>query len=711
MSYLHSNPLRLRDAIICALLASAPVQAQTARSDTDAGEDPRKLEEILVIGRPIQTTARISDPATGGDAAADVAMLLRRVPGGNLNSNGALSGQAQYRGLSSLRLSVAIDGQQMVVGGPNFMDPPLHYVPKPLLEGIEVVRGVAPVSSGNGLGGAVRATTKSSDFGDGDRFEPQVDVLSSFRTADEGVAVGGLVGAGNARHRVHILGSFEDGNDFEFDDGVALGTRFQRSVIGGGYGFRDPDFGEISLDYRFHDTDPTGTPALPLDIQKFNTHMGKARYEGEIAGQPVRAEVNVTDVVHIMNNFTIRTAPDNPGRFRRLPAEASKVGFDLDTDFDAWGGLLNVGVEGSYESHSLEITNPNNANFFIRNFNDARIDRTSVFAEWQGKLTTDTEAIAGVRYSHVATEAGDAFAAEMLPPPVRLLADRFNAQDRDKSDDLVDATVNIDHAVNEELSLQIGMGRKTRAPYYVERYAWLPLEVTAGLADGNNHIGDVDLDPEASWVVDLGADWRSDAFYISPSIFWRRVDDYIQGTPFDDTPGVINSPTEMVSAVNGDPTPLQYTNVDARLYGVDAAFGVRLAPKLQFDATVSYVRGERRDIDDDLYRIAPANGVLTLTWKEDSWQVSAEGRLVAEQSKVSVTNDETPTDGYGTLGLFGEWRVMEGIRLVGGVENLLNAEALDHLAGFNRVRDSDVAVGERLPSRGRNGFVRLQLKY
>ncbi len=701
----------LRGAAVFTLLAGAPARAQTAQPDTDPGPGSSGLEEILVIGRPIQTTARISDPATGGDAAADVAMLLRRVPGGNLNSNGALSGQAQYRGLSSVRLSVAVDGQQMVVGGPNFMDPPLHYVPKPLLEGIEVVRGVAPVSAGVGLGGAVKATTKSSEFGDSDAFDLQLDALGSFRTADEGVAVGGLAGAGNDRHRVHILGSFEDGNDFEFDDGVVRGTRFRRSVVGAGYGFRDPELGEISLDYRFQDTGPTGTPALPLDILKFNTHMGTARYEGEIAGLPVRAEFSASDVVHEMSNFTVRKPPANPAQFRRLPAEASKVGFKTEADIALARGMLTVGVDGSYETHSLEITNPNNPNFFIRNFNNARIDRTSVLAEWQGRLATDTEAIVGIRYSHVATDANDVFAAPMLPPPVRLLADNFNAQDRDRSDDLVDATINLNHRLTDSLGLQIGLGRKTRAPYYVERYAWLPLEITAGLADGNNHIGDVNLDPETSWVVDIGADWRNDHVYFSPSVFWRRVNDYIQGTPFDDTPGLINSPVEMVSAVNGDTTPLQYTNVDARLYGVDAALGFRLSEALQFDAVVSYVRGERRDIDDDLFRIAPANAVLTLTWEEETWQVSVEGRAVAEQSKVSVTNDEIPTDGYGTLGLFGEWRFMEGIRLLGGIENLLDAEALDHLAGFNRVRESDVALGARLPSRGRNGFLRLQVRY
>ena len=46
-----------------------------------------------------------------------------------------------------------------------------------------------------------------------------------------------------------------------------------------------------------------------------------------------------------------------------------------------------------------------------------------------------------------------------------------------------------------------------------------------------------------------------------------------------------------------------------------------------------------------------------------------------------------------------------------GVENILNNTARDHLTGINRVADSDVGVGERLPSPGRNFFASLQYRY
>ena len=51
-----------------------------------------------------------------------------------------------------------VDNQRFASGGPNLMDPPLHYAPTPLIESIEIDRGAA---EDGGLGGAL-ATIESS---------------------------------------------------------------------------------------------------------------------------------------------------------------------------------------------------------------------------------------------------------------------------------------------------------------------------------------------------------------------------------------------------------------------------------------------------------------------------------------------------------------------------------------------------------------------
>ena len=83
-----------------------------------------------------------------------------------LIDNGGLSGQVQYRGLFGDRVLIRINGQRFHGGGPNAMDPPLHYAPMPLIGSVEVDRGISPVRNGPGLAGGVNARLKQVDFGE-----------------------------------------------------------------------------------------------------------------------------------------------------------------------------------------------------------------------------------------------------------------------------------------------------------------------------------------------------------------------------------------------------------------------------------------------------------------------------------------------------------------------------------------------------------------
>ena len=161
--------------------------------------------------------------------------------------------------------------------------------------------------------------------------------------------------------------------------------------------------------------------------------------------------------------------------------------------------------------------------------------------------------------------------------------------------------------------------------------------------------------------------------------------------------------------MNGDATPLQWTNVDARLYGFDMDAGYDLPGPLRIDGVVSYVRGKRRDIDDNLYRISPPSVTVDLTWEEPVWSATLETRAVTRQGDVSATNSEVETPGYVVLSVFGDWQVKEGVRLSAGLENLLDHVYRDQLSGYNRNGFGDVAVGTRLPGAGRGAFIRLSV--
>lgn len=639
-------------------------------------------------------------PLTGADAAG----LVARLPGVALIDNGSISGQVQYRGLFGARAPVTIDGVRTLSGGPNLMDPPLQGAPLPLIARIEVDRGVAPVSEGPGLGGGTDVVLRRIDFTGSHDWTPSAEGLVAVRSVDGSHAVGGIAGGAAEGRRFELLFSREEGGDIAFSGGQIPNSHHDRTFYGLGGGLASGNHA-FDLSLRRIEVGETGNAPFAMDIDYVEHDVASLSYAGSFDDVTVDLHLGWNGVSHGMDNFSQRSNSD-PMRHRYTRAEADGMSFEAEFGLPALGGTLNAGGDIDRSNHDVLITNPNNAAFSVTSLPDVRVKRLGVFAEWTGVIAGVNSEL-GIRADRHLDAAGAAMLGAALPAGPRMLANAFNAADRDIEETTVDGVARFWRDAGEALTWRLTVSRKTRAPGYVERFAWLPTEASGGLADGNVYVGDLHLQSEVSWSIEAGFDYRADDFYVRPTIFSRRVDDFIQGVPYDATPGVIDSPVEMVAAMNGDPTPLRFANVAAGFHGIDADFGWRLSPSLSIDGVASLVRGERRDIDDALYRMSPARLLLDLTYERADWSVSLEGQFVADQTRVSRTNDELPTEGYAVFGANLDWYARDNVLVTVGVENILDADYERHLAGYNRVAGSDVAVGDRLPGSGRGVYARI----
>ncbi|MBL1140839.1 MAG: TonB-dependent receptor [Proteobacteria bacterium] len=650
---------------------------------------------------------------------SDTSALMSKVPGGSFNDNGPLSGQTQYRGMFGTRMNVRVDGMYLNSGGPNWMDPPLHYLPSTLLDSMEVSRGIAPVSSGTGIGGYVKANTKTSKFTSNDEFEFHGDIEASVHSVDDGYNLGGLLGYSNDTHRFHLLGARDEASDIDFGEGEINGTKHERDNYGLGYGYRRGQH-ELALNFRHQDTGRSGNPSLPLDIVFLDTELFNAKYNTQWNNVKIETSINYTDVGHQMDNFTLRPAPDffTPGGTtdrRLVNATSDSIVYSLKGSLPLARGNLSVGFDTSFNQHDSTVLDPDQASFFVTNFNNVQNDSYSFFAETTQQLTQRTGIELGVRYTRVEMDADDV-SAIVTPAgtagPTAALSTAFNTSDRSQEDNNVDWVAELNFEANDHLTVELGLARKTRSPYYVERYMWIPLEVNAGLGDSNGYIGDVNLDPEVSHQIELGLDWHHHHYYVAPRVYYRSVDDYIQGT------ASTNAAAITVATLNSETTPLVFTNVDAEFYGADANWGYSFNERWHLDGVISYVRGKRRDIDDNLYRIAPLNSTIALTHERSSWSATVEGVFVAEQHDISDTivtsesrsnNDSTP--GYILMNISGKWKPTYDITINAGVSNLLDKNYTNHLSGFNRNSGGAVPVGSRLPGQGRNVFATLSYEW
>ena len=680
--------------------------ALTAATPAFAADGDEQSADTIVVTAPRLTATEAATEAdeelsTGPDGAAFIA----RQPGAAVVANGALSGQVQMRGLFGERILLRINGQRFATGGPNAMDPAMHYAPMMLIDRIEIARGISPVRDGPGLGGGVNTILKHARFGDGSSLSPQIDLTSQYRSVDDSVAIGGLVALASDSLRLGVIGSYEAGDDIRFPGGRIGSTSFHRTVYGVQAGFRAGP-GEFSLEYRRQDTGRSGNPPFAMDIVYFHTDFARAGFEGDL-NDDLRLEVhaNYTGVSHRMNNYELRPAPI-VAMTRQSDTYADTMAADASLRFGSADRHIRVGADFELIDKGYVLYNPLSPAFFIHPLDRASSDRVGGFVEWRSGFGA-IESELGLRIDrHGASTGPSRFGPGVPAGPVNL-ANAFALADRNWSGTSVDASLRL-WAEMEAFTPRLTLAHKTRAPSLIERYSWLPTEASGGLADGNIYVGDVNLKIEKAWIAELGVDWQGDTAYARPVIYYRRINDFIQGVPFDATPGILNTPVEIVSNGSGDPTPLRFANTDARIWGADIAFGAKIAGPLRIDGVASYVRAERTDIADNLYRMAPANGRLAVSWEENRWSISVEGQFIARQNHVSATNTEVPSAGYVLANISGYWLIRDGVRLDLGIENLFDTYYLEHLAGYNRITGSDVPLGSRLPGAGRSAFARIR---
>ena len=646
-------------------------------------------------------------------ASTDIGALIKRLPGANVNTNGVVTSIAQYRGLFGNRVNVVLDGFGQREAGPNSMDSPLSYIPASRTDQVSVYRGIAPVRTGiETIGGTISATSKKLDFGLTDEAEIKGSANAAYASNGNTRQLNLTTAVTNQNHRLQLTGSSDRGDNQKFDGGVIRTSEHDRDTIGLNYGYQDSGKA-FDINVEHFDMGDTGTVALPMDILYFRGENIKGSFTDHLSnGDSYTLKLHHQNVEHEMDNFSHRAnGLSAANRARMVFAEVQAEGLGLHYQHQNW----LFGVDLDQAEHNATISNPNNAAFSIDNFNDAERDRYSVFAEWKGTVSQGWNVETGLRYSRVEMDTGDANVSG-VPAGLQTLNTDFNNADRSKDENLVDIFANFTHELSQELDIEVGFARKTRAPSYQERYLWAPLQSTGGLADGRRYVGNIDLDQEVAYQYELGLDWHTHKFAFSPRIFYHHINDYIQGVQGEASAmqqGVANF---IDTTVFGLPAPrpelLKFTNVDAKLHGIDANWSAALSQNWQLAGTISYVRGKRRDTSDDLYRIAPLNAITSLTYVQPTWQVSVETETVSRQNKVSDENNEQKTGGYALFNVSGQYQVTPAVTMLAGVNNLFDRYYVNHLGGTNRAAGNpDLATGDRVPGLGRSAYVNVNVDF
>lgn len=680
---------------VVAVLAALTLQAEATSADVSAdeanGDSENVLDEVVVVGHLRNQVAAIANVAE--EPLLDTAMVLERLPGAAANTNGRITGIAQYRGMYGDRVAVIVDGAELIGGGPNAMDSPLSYASPMITEELTLERGIPGVASApESIGGRISANLARGRFA-GSAY-PELSGMLGTRYSGNGnlTMTAGRLTLANDTHKGSVVAESDRSEGVDTPAGRILPSRVQRDRFDLSYAYSG-----ATTKARFFagglDTEDTGTPALAMDIRSIDTVIAGASLETQLTPRfTIDATLGANDVEHGMDNFSLRPAPASPMAYRENQTEGSGFTFQLAGSTELGNVSLRAGIDTRRASHESRITNPNNPAFLIRNFDDLDRDVDGAFAVVSRESRSSLWEL-GLRYKRVSMATG-AVAAEGLPAMMAMQADRlsaaFNAAERSRRFSDVDAVIKYRYMLSPNLSASIDAGSKTRAPSYQELYLWLPLAATGGLADGRSYIGDLALSAERSNEIVLGLHWSGSRLKFSPQVFYRDVADYIQGVP------ATNMSANMLATMMTGQGALQFSNVEAEIYGYDLEWRYESSERTTLDGSVSYTRGRRTDAADNLYRLSPLSAKLAINFADRDWSMRTEFAVYDSQHRVSAYNQESTSAGYALLNGMLAWNATEHLKLELQVENIFDRRYQGHLAGVNRVSNADIPVGERL---------------
>jgi len=733
------------------ILQTVPVAALFITLSCPAhAEKVEELSEITVsgvqeepvgpsIGASRMNDTRLSDQKSG---TSDSAQLLQDIPGVSLYGAGGISSLPAIHGLADDRLSIQVDGVDLVSACPNHMNSALSYIDPNQVAEVTVYAGITPVSAGgDSIGGSIQVKSPPPVFAtEEEKYRVSGQAGSFYRS--NGTAFGYNFAATAANTWLNLSYRETSSRSDNYKAGgafkpVAKGSETGRiipadEVASSAYkGATNREVGialrhggqTLQLNLSRQLVGFEGYPNQRMDMTGNDNYLLNLRYLGKYEWGDLEGRVSYQETRHRMDmgpdRFSYGTGM--PMLTRAKTKGAALQGSIILTDNDT----LRVGAE--YQNYILydwwpPVGGSMGPNDFW-NIDYGRRNRFDAYLEWETRWNTAWTSLVGVRSNTVWTDAAAVQGYDNgLAGVWGNDAAAFNALAHGHTDYNWDLALLQRYTPAATQTYEAGYSRKTRSPSLYQRYPWATNPMAALMnnfvGDGNGYVGNPDLKPETANTFSITGDWHDadkETWELKGTGYYTYIQDYIDARRCDFGQC---SPAN-VAATSGF-VLLQYVNQRAQLYGFDLSGRLQLLKSPDYgtvrgSALVNYVRGENLTTGDDLYNIMPLNAKLAAEYRLKGLTVTGEFLAVADKKLVSHVRNEMRTGGYTLLNLRSsyEWRFA---RFDFGIANLLDRLYTLPLGGAYvgqgaSMTTNGIPWGTPVPGRGRSFNLSFNLKF
>lgn len=661
--------------------------AATISAQAIAASDDKTLVVEITSGLPqVENTVKSETAAVQASPVTDGGELLRSLSGISGIRMGGRAIDPVIRGQSQTQLNILLDGAYIHGGCPNRMDPPTSYTSVDSYDSVTVIKGNrSVVYGGGGSGGTVLFTREWPQFGDKNYTGK---LSASYKGNSNRYELGADVAAGSEAGYIRIIGHKTEADNYDDGNGDEVRSSFEslsKSLL---LGYRLTDLTTIEASYERQEEDDVLFAGAGMDSPYGNADTTRLKLIHEFeqsALQQVQVELYKADVEHNMDNYSLR-----PSGMMKMQApstsetEGGRIIFNAQAADIAW----TFGADMQNNERDAELQN--NVGVVSRLlWPGVEIKQTGAFVEGEKALGEDDIVRAGLRYDHVTAEATRAneVVGGVTPAAIWAMAGATAGADKQRGEDNVGGFAAWTHRLNDQYSIETTVSRSVRTADATERYM-------SRMTTSSDWIGNPLLAPEKHHQLEVSLQGNLDRLNWSASGWYNRVDDYIL--------------RHTVAA--GMKSRDVYSNVDAELYGAELEGVYTLSQNWQLGSALAWTVGKNLDSDDDLSRIAPLELNTSLDYQRDRLQAGLEWQLVASQQDICLAGkdqcggqDVRKTPGYGVINLHAEYAFDTGLKLLAGVDNLMDKAYTVHESRDDSVNPDPFQVAEP----GRSAWIRV----
>ncbi len=667
-----------------------------------------ELAPILVEEQAVPINPNVAEPDAYNSSKAvnaDGADFLRQVNGVSISRFGGRGLEPIIRGQSQTRLNVLLDGAYVHGGCPNRMDPPASWAALETYERVVVLKGVQSVIyGGGGSGGTVLFERDTRALAEDKGVHGRISAL----TTDNGIRydlLGDVVAASDSGY-LRAFVEQKSADDYEDGDGNPVRSSYDHQQAGVVLGLTPTADRLFELTIERNDFEDALYPGAGMDSPDEEGDFYRFRYLDKPAVDAIdsiRVEAYLSDVDHLMDNYSNRPAPAYPAGSmmagkpmkRATPTHSKTSGGRMVLRSTIGASIIDWGFdvqrnEREATSYNMDNGTPKALSYL---WPEVTIEQAGLFAEATTPLEGNARIKTGLRIDQV-----DATADRTTDKPGLVAANTaygmyYGVSAEDQSETNIGGLLRYEKDLTDGLSLFTGISRSVRTADATERYMnkW-------GMTPEQRWVGNPEIDPERHHQIDAGVALSTATGQMSATIFYDDVTDYILRDSARGQNGILKADGAEI-----------YRNVDAELYGAELEATHQLTDNLALSGALAWVRATNTTDDRPLPQTPPLNGKLQLDYRAGGWGLGSRVRFADRQDRIDTLSRQEvgETAGWATLDLYGNLEINQTFSLRAGVDNLFDKTYAEHASRANLMDLDAVRVNEP----GRTAWLKVTAEF